>query len=683
MRPERCPRLVASLVVRYAVIALVLVAPVSLAQEGSGPRITLHYIDTAASGIIASVVKEYQVPIAGFEGLTQRIAVNVDNMPLEEALTTILTPLGYQWAKADSGYRVFPAGQAGPAPSPVQVSFQEGLVTLSARDADVRQVLSELARATGENIVPDPSVIGQVTLELHGVTLTDCLDALTRLIGPYQFTRKGSIWFIERAEPTARRPVVEVENGLVSLSAEQVEIGEVLSALAEAAQISLIASEDVRGKITARLQGVPVEDAVDIVAKAGSYVATRTAGAYLVTRTGVGTYVQPRIEVTAAGAPGVPVKPLVSVNALQGSLDQILDQIGKQTGTQIVVLGSLQEPVTTRLTNVPVEEALKTLLQGSRLSLVRDSAGRYLVVDTSANSPYFARAAKTEVIEPRYLDASDLPQLLSSAVSSMNYRVLPDRNALAVTGDEEVIRRVKEEVAKLDEPAPLVMIEAVVVETSTSVTEKLGAVTSWKDRKIAVGVPGVGDITYSTIGDLGRGFMTVLTALIDQGRGRIIANPRVATLSGRQATISIGEQRYFKILTFPYVPPEGTTPVPIQQVQAISAGIELRITPTVGAADDILLNVSPEVSSITGLTAEGLPEISRRRAETALQVKSGEIVVIGGLKQREKSESRRKVPLLGDIPLLGELFKSRSEIQRESELIIVITCTVYRGGQRL
>jgi type II secretory pathway component GspD/PulD (secretin) len=107
----------------------------------------------------------------------------------------------------------------------------------------------------------------------------------------------------------------------------------------------------------------------------------------------------------------------------------------------------------------------------------------------------------------------------------------------------------------------------------------------------------------------------------------------------------------------------------------------LKITPWVGASGEITADIEPEVSSVSAITAEGLPEINRRKARTTIRIRDGDTIVIGGLKQQDNTKSVTKIPLLGDLPILGALFRSTKSITRESELLILITPRILRQGQ--
>jgi type IV pilus assembly protein PilQ len=156
-------------------------------------------------------------------------------------------------------------------------------------------------------------------------------------------------------------------------------------------------------------------------------------------------------------------------------------------------------------------------------------------------------------------------------------------------------------------------------------------------------------------------FFFGLRALQEQGKARVRANPRVATVSGRRATIFVGRQRYVA------TPIEGGR-------NFIDAGVRLNITPYTGGEKQFLVDVDAEVSTLSALDPiTRLPEKSTRTANTTVRVNDGQTIVIGGLRQQESRDIRTKVPILGSIPLLGALFRGKDSRTTQSELVLFIT----------
>ena len=154
-----------------------------------------------------------------------------------------------------------------------------------------------------------------------------------------------------------------------------------------------------------------------------------------------------------------------------------------------------------------------------------------------------------------------------------------------------------------------------------------------------------------------------LSALVTKGKAKVLSRPSVTTLIGEQATIQIGGQ-------IPYSTYSDTgRPV----VQFKDYGIILQFKPIIDTQKRITSMVHTEVSNISGQAVDGQPIIAKRSADAVVNLHSGETMVIGGLMDSSETKSVTKIPLLGDIPILGEFFKHTSKSRDKRELIILVT----------
>jgi len=189
-----------------------------------------------------------------------------------------------------------------------------------------------------------------------------------------------------------------------------------------------------------------------------------------------------------------------------------------------------------------------------------------------------------------------------------------------------------------------------------------------------------GRIDYSNVGDLPYDFEARLRALEAEQRANIRAAPRMAVINGHQANIFIGVRRF---ITVEYITFGQTT----EKIQGVDVGVKLRVTPLTGGGGEITLKIEPdgtEVSNISELDPEtGLPVLSTRQTGTTVRVKDGETVMIGGLSQRQIEDRWTKIPVLGDLPLIGKLFRSRTKTAVNSELVVFITPHILTPEGRL
>lgn len=249
-------------------------------------------------------------------------------------------------------------------------------------------------------------------------------------------------------------------------------------------------------------------------------------------------------------------------------------------------------------------------------------------------------------------------------------------NAIWITGTPDRIDRVKKQIALIDVPVDSVILETQFVELTETGAKSLGI-----DLNNQNGQIGVGTVTTGSFLPFGLDPRDVLPsgmlqaaiyAQVQKGEGRIVSRPRIAAQSGSTAKIITGDA--LPILTS--ITLSGVNGVS-QQVQYVNVGVTLQIAPRVSEDGFVTSQIYGVVSSVTGFS-QGYPTISQREAETSASVRDGETFVIGGLTQVNKLTTKSKVPILGDVPLVGELFKNERSTSTTTELYIVITPHIVR-----
>ncbi len=263
-------------------------------------------------------------------------------------------------------------------------------------------------------------------------------------------------------------------------------------------------------------------------------------------------------------------------------------------------------------------------------------------------------------------------------------------NAVWLRGSPDQIARMKAMIAAIDIPVDSVVLETQFVELTEQGLKALGIDFNNANGQIGVVTLGSGSFTIglpeqgcNSFGQncsghvTSAGFQAALYAQIQRGNGRIVSRPRISAQSGSTAKIITGDA--LPILTS--IALSGVNGVS-QQVQYVNVGVTLQIAPRVSGDGFVSSHVFAVVSSVTG-TSQGYPTISQREAETSATVRDGDSFVIGGLTQDETISSKSKVPLLGDIPVLGQAFRNERTTRSKTELYIIVTPhIIHRIGTR-
>jgi len=362
----------------------------------------------------------------------------------------------------------------------------------------------------------------------------------------------------------------------------------------------------------------------------------------------------------------------------------VLRDISAQTGVNILSEPSVQGWVTMELLEVPLEEALDMIVGPLGYTWVKQG-NYYIVGSADAQNPAYHMFTDTEVIRLRYAQADAVAKLLSEFFEP-NVKVDPVANVIAVTGTRSVIDRVKADIALIDKPAKQVILEAVVMEMTTDTGKNNKA--DWRVQA-SVGAPdpvmplsgfvdfvsGMWSGKVSMQGGLTQ-LLTSIKIMVDSGEAEITATPKLMALDGHTAEIFLGREKYISVST------TTTETMTQSRLEAIKTGITLRFTPRITDSGEIIMVIEPEVSDAVEVTG-GFPIVNRRTVSTTVMLRDGETLVIGGLKLKSEYESTSKVPLLGDLPVLGLLFSSKKKASVETETVVLITPTIVDFGPSL
>jgi len=216
------------------------------------------------------------------------------------------------------------------------------------------------------------------------------------------------------------------------------------------------------------------------------------------------------------------------------------------------------------------------------------------------------------------------------------------------------------EIKRLDAPPLQIMIEALVVETGREALRKFEL--SLQGRQVGLATS-TGLVTYV---DEAEQLLHQLLWLAERREALVRASPRIVAQEGQEAKVRVVSEQYFQLLT-------GAVGWQYTTLESIEAGIGLTITPRVAADDNrVTCHIMPEVGDVTGVGPNNLPIITKRTAETTVRIGDGQLIAIGGLLQEIERKTVRKIPFLGDLPLVGPLFRSTSTEGDQREIIIFI-----------
>lgn len=414
----------------------------------------------------------------------------------------------------------------------------------------------------------------------------------------------------------------------------------------------------------------------------------------------------------------------LSLNFQDIEVRAVLQIIADFTGMNMVTSDSVQGSVTLRLQNVPWDQALDIVLKSKGLDMRQ--AGNVIMVapaqEIAAREKQEFESQKqiqelaplvSDLMQVNYAKAEEIAALLKARENSMlsdrgNVTVDQRTNTLLVRDTADKLLDIRKLVAKLDIPVRQVLIESRVVVANDDFSRDLGVrmgvtgvrsngsngaiavsgsasgtATMIDSAPLPVNLPALADRlnvnlpATSAAGQPGQLALAVLGSdyLIDlelsamqaEGRGEVVSTPRVITSNQNAATIEQGVE-------IPYQTAASSGATTVQFKKAV---LGLTVKPHITPDDRIILDLTVSKDSV-GQVFQGVPSVNTRQVTTQVLVSNGETVVLGGIYEQERSEGVNKVPLLGDLPVLGALFRQTSKVDRKNELLIFVTPKILK-----
>lgn len=354
----------------------------------------------------------------------------------------------------------------------------------------------------------------------------------------------------------------------------------------------------------------------------------------------------------------------VSLFAVAADAHKLLMALAEKTGHPIIVDDTVKRAITVNLRNRTSQEIIDNIVAAYGFAF-REVDGICMISEGIPKKPSSYLLSDIDTISTQYVVASQAKSLFPVFLQD-NVKTNMAQNAVVLSAPTQVLKKFREDIAQFDVPAAQIMIDVMVVEFTNVDRDEFDFGLDWSNAgKSGSVLSATGDLRFSSVTGLDPDFYARLHALREEQKAQVHANPRIATVSGKEAEVFVGVQQYL------------STPIETASRRtsySIDAGVKLEITPWTGGAGEIIVEVRPEISTLSAPDpTTGLPDKSSRSARTVVRVKDGETIVIGGLLQDEMRETRGKVPILGHIPIMGRLFRTKQVVRTKTDLFVFIS----------
>lgn len=580
---------------------------------------------------------------------------------------------------------------------------EEQTWTVNFRNADIEELIRFVAEATGRTIIVDPLVQGTVqvisTNPVNSEELYQLFLSILEVQG-YAAVESSNVVRIIPAQNARTTPLP------LNLDQPAPNSSELITQVIQLNNVSSVQLVPILRPLAAQqaqMTAYAASNSIIITDTAANIERIRTLAEF------IDNSAVPRTEI------------ITLQNASAEEVVDMLDQLQEEAGGETVTYRAVADARTNSI-----------LVSGDELQISRLQAliGRL-------DSP-LAQNGNVNVIYLQYARAEELGPLLNTIIrnstgteeeestrNSASVEADSATNALIVTADPELLQTLKAVIARLDIRRAQVLVEAIIVEMLGENGQDLGVQWLFLNDNGAYGSSSTGSglsaaITGAAIagggtdangepvdirgplgaalantpgGVLGVGrldddlsFNFLINALQSNDDANILSTPSLLTLDNEEAVITVGRNVPFVTGSFTSTGNNSNPDSPFQTVERQNVGVTLRVTPHINEGDSLVLELSQEVSSLLGsgsVLLNGNPITNERIIETTVLADNAQTVILGGLIEDSVTQSNQRVPLLGDIPGLGRLFRNNSSTATKTHLLVFLRATIMRDERVL
>lgn len=579
-------------------------------------------------------------------------------------------------------------------------------VTLNLKNADINALIQSISEITDRNFIVDPRVRGQVSvISSKPMNEDEIYQVFLSILAVHGFTA------IPGEQVTKIVPLAD---------AKQMDVP----------TIDQLASGDATDQIVTRVIQVKNVSAAQVVPILRPLIpAQGHLAAYAPTNVLIVSDRAGNVERLADIISRVDTASDAEVEIISLRYASATDVVRTLTALEQAKGVGGQAPASAPAQLVADERTNSILLSGDQASRLRL---RTLI--THLDTP-LTREGNTQVIYLRYARATELVEVLTGVSEQLvaneqqgntpegtpsspvqgarndqdiNIQADEATNALVITASPGAMRSLRSVIAQLDVRRAQVLVEAAIAEISSENTAELGvqwvvdgteggnlvgftnftlgtSLAGVAETALAIAegeIPSAGNVPPGLnlgVGDL-RGstrFAALVSALAADSDNNVLSTPTLVTLDNEEAEIVVGENRPF--LTGSFTTTADGANNPFQTIERQDVALTLQIKPQINEGNAVQLEIVQEIQNVLENTPQG-PVTSKRNIKTNVLVEDGQILVLGGLIDDQLNESIQKVPGLGDIPLLGNLFRYRNTTKRKQNLMIFLHPVILRGG---
>jgi len=378
----------------------------------------------------------------------------------------------------------------------------------------------------------------------------------------------------------------------------------------------------------------------------------------------------------------------ITLNAVNIPLSDIIKEVSRALKINYFIFTDIKENVTASFTKVSYETILERVLKGTKYGF-RKTNGIYLFADKESEN-----LRQTKILQLKYRSVLDLSKQIPEKIKNgLVVQEMVDMNSLLICGPSGNVDDLVGFIHEIDQVVPVVMIEVMIVDAQnsysvetgikgglgTAPTPTTGQAYPTPDMSLGAGsVNSLINLLNGTgllkLGKVTSNFYLNVKALEEQGIVKVRSTPRLATLNGHEASLKLGSTEYYVEQTSQIYANQTTTQTTQRQFKSVTADFTLTITPVVSGDEQITLNIVVDQNDFTGVkvAVDAPPNQISRKFSSLIRVKNEEMILLGGLEEKNNSNSGSGIPWFSRVPVLKWLTSSRKKADATKKLNIFI-----------
>jgi len=593
------------------------------------------------------------------------------------------------------------------------------VVNSSVNGASIQEFVTALAKSNNLSINIDPKVNGKIANNFTNVTATNVIVFLAKTYNlDVSFT--GSIITLSPyTDPSlniriAKEIKVKYNSGDNSLSLELTDdsLSMVTRKITQLSGKNIVVSPALSGKkVSAFFASAPFETALEKLAFANEIKMTKTSDNFYLFQplgeneelyvngdrnTSVRNLFKPTASSATSGNLGLFVRTvggqkLISLDCNNASILDLVKRASQEMGKNYFLYTDIKGTITSHIVDISYDNFLSALFQGTDYTFKTDN-GTYLIGDRKLEG---LRNSRVIMLQNRSIDTVQamIPAEWKKGVEIKEFR---EQNAILLSGSGPQIADLEAYIKQLDQLVPMVMIEVTLIDINKSRTVATGISAGVADSVKTGGtvLPGVnytfgsgsindflnrlGGVTHLNLGHVTPNFYATINALESNSNVQVHSVPKLTTLNGHTASLSIGSKRYYQIQTQNVLPSlTNATSIFTQQYNAVEANLVVNIKPVVSGNDEVTLGIKVDITDFIGTPPTNAPPpTSTSKFESIIRAHNEDMIVLGGLEREEDSDSASGVPILSRIPVLKWIFSSKSKTHAKVVTLVFIKPTI-------